>query len=70
MKFWPIIEWDYYKMVLEAIDKNKFPQGIIQGLITFLHKGGARKELSNWKPITFLNVSYKITKHFNEGDKP
>jgi hypothetical protein len=57
-------------MLLEAIDKNKFPQGVIQGLIAFLHKGGAQKELSNWKSITFFNVSYKITKHLNEGDKP
>jgi hypothetical protein len=57
-------------MLLNAIDKNKFPRGVIQGLITFLHKGGAQKELSNWTPITLLNVSYKIAKHFNEGDKP
>jgi len=57
-------------LLLEAIDKNKFPQGVIQGLIAFLHKGGAQKELSNWKSITFFNVSYKITKHLNEGDKP
>jgi hypothetical protein len=55
---------------VEAIDKNKFPQGVIQGLITFLHKGGVRKELSNWKFVTLLNVSYKIAKHFDEGDKP
>jgi hypothetical protein len=57
-------------MVLEANDKNKFPQGVIQGLIAFLHKGGAQKEFFNWKSITLLNVSYKIAKHFNEGDKP
>jgi hypothetical protein len=30
------------------------------GLITLLHKGGNRKNLGNWRPITLLNIAYKI----------
>jgi hypothetical protein len=31
-----------------------------QGLIALLHKGGDRLKLTNWHPITLLNISYKI----------
>jgi hypothetical protein len=27
-KFWPIIGQDFYKIVLEAIDKGKFPNNV------------------------------------------
>jgi hypothetical protein len=30
------------------------------GLITLLPKGGDTEALGNWRPITLLNVSYKI----------
>jgi hypothetical protein len=60
MKIWLIIRQEYYKVVLEAIDKGKFPNGVARRLITFLHKGEVRKELFNWRCITLLNVSYKI----------
>ena len=30
------------------------------GLITLFSKGGKREVLGNWKPITLLNVVYKI----------
>jgi hypothetical protein len=30
------------------------------GLITLLHKGGDREDLGTWRPITLLNITYKI----------
>jgi hypothetical protein len=30
------------------------------GLITLLHKGGDGEDLGNWRPITLLNIAYKI----------
>jgi hypothetical protein len=30
------------------------------GMIVLLHKGGAIDALTNYRPITLLNVSYKI----------
>ncbi len=38
MKFWLIIRQEYYKVVLEVIDKGKFPNGVTQRLIALLHK--------------------------------
>ena len=34
------------------------------GLITLFHKGGERSNRSNWRPISFLNVDYKIASRF------
>jgi len=34
--------------------------GITNGLISLIYKGREREKLSNWRPITLLNVAYKI----------
>jgi hypothetical protein len=36
------------------------PQGFTQGVISTLHKSGARDVLSNYRPITLLNTDYKL----------
>lgn len=58
--FWDIIKEDYFKMLSEAIQSSIMPLRLTRGLISLLHKGGGRGKLSNWRPITLLNVAYKI----------
>jgi hypothetical protein len=39
---------------------GSLPPNTTEGLIVLLHKGGCRKSLNNWRPITLLNVTYKL----------
>jgi len=57
---WPIIGKEYTKMIQDSFVKGNFPPRVTRRLITFLHKGGKKKQLFNWRPITLLNVTYKI----------
>lgn len=58
--FWPQIGEDFSRMIRDAISVGRFPKGVTKGLITLLPKSGDLKLLNNWRPITLLNVSYKI----------
>jgi hypothetical protein len=60
IKYWPLIGSDYTQMVHDAIQRGYFPQGVNKGLLALLHKGNATDDLANWRPISLLNVAYKI----------
>lgn len=57
---WPVMGIDYYNMILEAIQARQFHEGVTEGLIALLHKGGGWSTLNNRRPITLLNVAYKV----------
>jgi hypothetical protein len=59
-KYWEEIKADYLLMITRAVENKKLPPGVNKGLISLLHKGGAKNKLSNWRPITLLNVTYKL----------
>lgn len=58
--FWSHIGEDFCKMIRNAVSTGRFPSGVTKGLITLIPKSGDLKLLTNWRPITLLNVSYKI----------
>lgn len=60
--FWPHIGADFCQMVQNSVTQRdgRFPKGITKGLITLIPTSGDLKLLNNWRPITLLNVSYKI----------
>ena len=58
--FGNILGTEYTTMINESIREGRLPPGIIQGMIVLLHKGGDRQALTNWRPITLLNLGYKI----------
>jgi len=60
LKVWELIGDDYTKMLIQSIDQGRLPTGMTSGVITLLFKEGDRANLSNWRPITLLNVSYKV----------
>jgi hypothetical protein len=47
-------------MISQAVREGKLPPSATKGLIALLHKGGERGKMTNWRPITLLNVGYKI----------
>lgn len=58
--FWELIRVDYFAMINLAIVENKLLSEVTRGLISLLHKGEVRRRLTNWRPITLLNVAYKL----------
>ena len=46
----------------EGFDKGIMASSHRRGIITLIHKGKelSRENLSNWRPITLVNVDYKI----------
>jgi len=58
--YWNIIKEDYLSMIAAAVETHIMPPGITCGIISLLHKGRERDRLTNWWPITPLNVAYKL----------
>lgn len=47
-------------MLQHAHTHGTLPRQMNHGLITLLHKGRDREDLGMWRPITLLNIAYKI----------
>ena len=58
--FWNIIGAEFTNMINASVQEGRLPPGVTQGMIVLLHKGGDRQALTNWRPITLLNMGYKI----------
>jgi hypothetical protein len=57
------ISWickDLHDVYTEAISKGTLGPKINKGIIKLLPKDGDKALIKNWRPITLLNVSYKI----------
>jgi hypothetical protein len=59
-QFWELIEIDFTRMIRLVIEGGCLSLRMNQGLIVMLHKEEMRRKLINWRPITLLNVLYKI----------
>jgi len=50
-----------HKLYQECFDSGKLTESMYYGIITQLYKeSGNRRDLRNWRPLTMLNVDYKI----------
>lgn len=47
-------------MITQAVAQQRLAHGVTRGLISMLHKDDAQGRLTNWQPITLLNVAYKL----------
>ena len=54
------IKEDFYNLYLEAFEKGSLGPTINNGIIKFIPKGQKEDTISSWRPITFINTSYKI----------
>ena len=64
--FWDDIKYILYKSYLESVDNHHLSPSQRIGIITLLPKPKPPTELvnlKNWRPITLLNVDYKIFTH-------
>jgi hypothetical protein len=59
-QLWELIGEEFTYMLQQAYDQGCLLGQMNNGLITLLHKGGDGEDLGNWRPITLLNIAYKI----------
>ena len=58
--FWDILGEDLVAVLNHAHCCGYMSPSQCRGLITLIHKGGERSKRTNWRPISLLNVDYKI----------
>jgi hypothetical protein len=55
-----VIGDEYTQTIHRATQTGQLPLGMTKRMLIVLHKGGERELLNNWRPISLLNVAYKI----------
>ena len=60
-KFWPLIKDDFVDVIKECYKRGELSESMNLRLIRLIYKmRGSRSDLKNWRPISLLNVDYKI----------
>ena len=60
LSFWHVLAPDLLSVLNFSFLDGHFPISLRSGVITLLFKKGDRLNPANWRPITLLNVDYKI----------
>jgi hypothetical protein len=60
ISMWLTIGPEFIEMVNQLMMRGQLPHGMNKGLIVLLFKGGDKELLTNWRPVTLINVAYKI----------
>ena len=58
--FWPIIREDLIAIFEASIHNQILPVSFRRAVITLLPKKGDLLDITNWRPVSLLNVDYKI----------
>lgn len=71
-KCWKFIGDEFTDMIIQALDRGEFHQGITKGVITLIPKEGDLLDLNYWRPITLLTVMYNFfcQSYANEATTP
>ena len=59
-KFWPIFREEFIQVVKEIESSGSLCDSQYKGVISLIYKQGDRDLIKNWRPITLLNIDYKI----------
>ena len=61
LHFWNDIKHFFFQMSAESVQANILPRTLSEGILTLVPKANRpRSEIKSYRPITLLNVSYKI----------
>ena len=61
LRFWNDIKHFFFQMVAESVQRRVLPKTLSEGILTLVPKANRpRHEIKSYRPITLLNVSYKI----------
>ena len=61
IEFWSLLKTQLFQVYLDSFSLGILPECMRVGVVTLLEKKGKdRLELSNWRPITLLNIDYKL----------
>ena len=60
IKFWDTLGTDLVEVLNSSYLDGFLPSSSCKGLITLIFKKGDRLDRKNWRPITLLNVDYKL----------
>ena len=55
-----MIDTELHLVLLESKEIGVLPHTMMQGDITILYKKGDPRSMKNYRPITLLNIDYKI----------
>ena len=59
--YWSVIKEEFVNVINEINKEGQMCNTQSMGIITLLYKNGDRNDITNWRPITLLNINYKIT---------
>ena len=59
-KFWKVIKNDFIEVVRYVLEHERLSTSQYEGTIKLGPKGGDPELIQNWRPISLLNVDYKI----------
>ena len=58
--FWDDLKFLFMNSLNESFEKQELSESQKQAVITLLHKKGDKRLIDNWRPISLLNIDYKI----------
>ena len=67
VKFWPILGSDLVNVLYSCYLSGVIPLTQRRGLISLIFKKGDRLDPRNWRPITLLNMDYKLAARVGAG---
>ena len=58
--YWNEVKEDLFEVVAKGLDDRRLAHLQYLAIIKLLYKKGDRHNMKNWRPISLLNVDYKI----------
>ena len=59
-EYWYLIRKEFTRVLTYIFDANTLSPSQYNAILTLLYKKGEREDIRNWRPISLLNVDYKI----------
>uniref|UniRef100_A0A803JT65 Reverse transcriptase domain-containing protein n=1 Tax=Xenopus tropicalis TaxID=8364 RepID=A0A803JT65_XENTR len=60
LRFWEILKDDLFLVFKESFLSDTLPPSWRRGIVSLIFKKGDKERLENYRPITLLNVDYKV----------